>query len=180
FRALVLPSRCRMRVALLQLNPVVADFDGNTRRIEDAVRTARDHDADLCVAPELALSGYPPHDLALYDDFVARNLKARDRLLALSRELNIGILFGIALANENPHGKPLRNAAVLCDNGKLLAVKHKALLPTYDVFDERRYFEPDPAPVVADFRGTKIGLLVCEDIWTDASLLGRIDYEGDP
>jgi NAD+ synthase/NAD+ synthase (glutamine-hydrolysing) len=169
-----------MKVALLQLNPVIADFDGNVRRIEDSVRRAADHDADLCVAPELALSGYPPHDLALYDDFVARNLAARDRLVRLSGELKVGILFGMAVANEQPHGKPLHNAAVLCDGGKVIATRHKALLPTYDVFDERRYFEPDSTPVVADFRGTKLGLLVCEDIWTDANLLGRIDYDGDP
>lgn len=169
-----------MKIALLQLNPTIADFDGNLRRIEEAVRKAADHDAELCVAPELAISGYPPHDLMHYDDFVARNEAARDRLIRLSGELKIGILFGLVVANEKPSGKPLHNAAVLCDGGKLIATKHKALLPTYDIFDERRYFEPDATPCVADFRGTKLGILICEDIWTDADLLGRIEYEGDP
>jgi NAD+ synthetase len=169
-----------MKIALLQLNPTIADFDGNARRIEDAVRKSVDHGADLCVAPELSLSGYPPHDLALYDDFVARNVKARDRLVRLSGELGVGILFGLVIANANSYGKPLHNAAVLCDRGKILATKRKALLPTYDIFDERRYFEPDRSPCVVDFRGRKLGLLICEDIWTDAGLLGRIDYDFDP
>ncbi|MBK8205359.1 MAG: NAD+ synthase [Planctomycetes bacterium] len=169
-----------MKIALIQFNPIIADFEGNVRRIENRVRTAADHDADLCVMPELALPGYPPHDLVLYGDFVAHNLAARDRMLRLSAELGVGLLFGLVLANDNPTGKPLRNSAVLCDRGKVIAVKHKALLPTYDVFDEARYFEPDSAPCVAEFRGRKLGLLICEDIWTDAALLGRIEYGSDP
>jgi NAD+ synthase (glutamine-hydrolysing) len=177
---ITIQRNARVKTALLQLSPVIGDFDANVQAIEDTAREAVSMGADLCVAAELALSGYPPHDLMLYDDFVLRNLKARDRLCELSAELGCGLLFGLVLPNEAGHGKPLFNAAVLCDNGKVIAVKHKALLPTYDVFDERRYFEPDPAPCVADFRGTKIGLLICEDIWTDAKLLGRIDYNADP
>ncbi|MCC6463773.1 MAG: NAD+ synthase [Planctomycetes bacterium] len=169
-----------MKLGLLQLNPLVGDFDGNVAALAAAARLAVAQGAELCIAPELALSGYPPHDLALYADFVPRNLRARDRLVALSAELNCGLLFGLALPNEAAHGKPLFNAAVLCDSGRVLAVKRKALLPTYDVFDERRYFEPDLTPVVADFRGTRLGLLICEDIWTDESLLGRVEYPHDP
>lgn len=169
-----------MRIAMLQLNPLIGDFDGNIRRIESRVRTAVDHGADLCVLPELALPGYPPHDMMLYPDFVDRNLAASERMLRLSSERNVGLLYGLVTRNNNPRGKPLRNSAVLCHNGKVLATKHKTLLPTYDIFDERRYFEPDPTPVVADFRGRKLGLLICEDIWVDEHLLGRIDYESDP
>ncbi len=169
-----------MKLALLQLNPTIGDFDGNVARIEKAVRDAADHEAELCIAPELAVSGYPPHDMMLYGEFARRNLEARERLLRLSKDLRIGLLFGLVTPNENAWGKPLRNSAILCDGGRVLAVKNKALLPTYDVFDERRYFEPDPTPCVADFRGTCIGVLICEDIWTDTSLLGRIDYELEP
>lgn len=169
-----------MKIGLLQLNPTIGDFDGNVAAIESAARDCASRGADLCVTSELAISGYPPHDLMLYPDFVRRNLDARDRLIALSGELNCGVLFGLATPNQNDWGKPLHNSAVLADKGKLIATKHKALLPTYDVFDERRYFEPDATPCVTNFRGRKIGILICEDIWTNQELLGRIDYDSDP
>lgn len=169
-----------MKLGLLQLNPLIGDFDGNLAAIAAAARQAVARGAELCITPELALSGYPPHDLMLQADFVARNAQAARRLVALSAELQCGLLFGLVTASEKPFGKPLHNAAMLCDSGRVLATKRKALLPTYDVFDERRYFEPDPAVCVADFRGTKLGLLICEDIWTDESLLGRVDYDTDP
>jgi len=169
-----------MKLGLLQLNPLIGDFDGNLRAMEAAIRQAVAQGAELCIAPELALSGYPPHDLLLQPAFVQANLRATEALVALSGELKCGLLFGCAIANEKSWGKPLHNAAILCDSGRLIATKRKALLPTYDVFDERRYFEPDYTPTVADFRGTKLGLLICEDIWTDESLLGRLDYAIDP
>ena len=169
-----------MKIAALQINPTVNDFDGNVALIEAAWRKAAKAGAELCLAPELAVCGYPVLDLALQSGFVARNLAARDKLVALSKEIGAGLLFGLVLANESESGKPLSNAAVLCDKGRVLAVKRKALLPTYDVFDERRYFEPDATPVVADFRGVKLGLLICEDIWVERCLLGRLDYTLDP
>ncbi|MCB9931919.1 MAG: NAD+ synthase [Planctomycetes bacterium] len=169
-----------MKLGLLQLNPTVADFDGNLAAIERAARDCVSRGAELCIAPELAVSGYPPHDLMLYPDFLAANEAAKQRLLKLSAELHCGLLFGLVTANPNDWGKPLHNSAVLCDKGVEIAVKHKALLPTYDVFDERRYFEPELSPCVATFRGRRIGLLICEDIWTDSGLLGRIPYEADP
>jgi len=169
-----------MKISALQINPTVNDFDGNVALISAAARKAAALGAELCVAPELALSGYPPHDLMLQSRFVARNEEARDRLVKLSAELGVGLLFGLVLNNENPRGKRLSNAAVLCDQGRVLAVKRKALLPTYDVFDERRYFEPDPTPCVVNFRGTKLGLLICEDMWVEEGVLGRLDYAQDP
>jgi NAD+ synthetase len=169
-----------MKIAALQINPTVNDFDGNVALIEAAWRKAASAGAELCLAPELAVCGYPVLDLALQSSFVARNETARDRLVALSKEIGAGLLFGLVLANESESGKPLSNAAILCDRGRVLAVKRKALLPTYDVFDERRYFEPDATPVVADFRGAKLGLLICEDIWVERGLLGRLDYTLDP
>lgn len=169
-----------MKIALLQINPTVNDFDGNLARIEAAARQAVADGAELCIAPELALCGYPPHDLMLQSRFVARNEAARDRLVQLSAALRCGLLFGLVLASDKPRGKPLSNAAVLCDSGRVLAVKRKALLPTYDVFDERRYFEPDFTPCVAEFRGRKLGLLICEDVWVEESVLGRVEYGHDP
>ncbi|MEZ5993462.1 MAG: NAD+ synthase [Planctomycetota bacterium] len=169
-----------MKLGLLQLNPTVGDFDANVSAIQSAARQCVARGAELCIAPELAVSGYPPHDLLLYPDFVRRNLEARDRLVALSAELKCGLLFGLATPTVNDWGKPLHNSAVLCDKGEIIASKNKALLPTYDVFDEARYFQPDPTPCVATFRGRRIGLLICEDIWTNAELLGRIDYDADP
>lgn len=169
-----------MKIAALQINPTVNDFDGNVALIEAAWRKAAKAGATLCLAPELCVCGYPVLDLALQSGFVARNEAARDRLVALSKEIGAGLLFGLVLANEGDSGKPLSNAAILCDQGRVLAVKRKALLPTYDVFDERRYFEPDATPVIADFRGVKLGLLICEDIWVERGLLGRLDYALDP
>lgn len=169
-----------MKLGLLQLNPLVGDFQGNLRAIEAAARQAVRQGAELCIAPELALSGYPPHDLVLQHGFASANAKAAATLVTLSAELKCGLLFGLCVPNEKPWGKPLHNAALLCDSGRVIATKRKALLPTYDVFDERRYFEPDYTPCVAEFRGTKLGLLICEDIWTDESLLGRLDYAIDP
>jgi NAD+ synthetase len=169
-----------MKLGLLQLNPTVGDFDGNVDAIVAAARACVARGAELCIAAELAVCGYPPHDLLLYPEFVQRCQAARDRLVQASAELGCGLLFGLVTPNPNDWGKPLRNSAVLCDKGAIIATKHKALLPTYDVFDERRYFEPDPTPCVATFRGREIGLLICEDIWTNAGLLGRIPYDSDP
>jgi NAD+ synthetase len=169
-----------MKLGLLQINPIIADFDGNVAAIEQAARECVGRGAELCVAPELAVSGYPPYDLVHYPDFVNRTLAARDRLVRLSAELNCGLLFGLVLPTANDWGKPLHNSAILCDKGEIKATKNKALLPTYDVFDERRYFEPDSTPCIAAFRGHRIGLLICEDIWTDTGLLGRIPYDSDP
>lgn len=169
-----------MKIAALQINPTVNDFDGNVALIEAAWRKAASLGAELCLAPELAVCGYPVLDLALQSGFVARNEAARDKLAALSKEIGAGLLFGLVMANESDCGKPLSNAAVLCEQGRVLAVKRKALLPTYDVFDERRYFEPDATPCVAEFRGVKLGLLICEDVWVERDLLGRLDYTLDP
>ena len=169
-----------MKLGLLQVNPTIGDFAGNLAALEQAIRECAGRGADLCIAPELAITGYPPYDLVHYAEFVHRNLDARDRLVELSAELKCGLVFGLISPTGNDWGKPLHNSAVLCDSGTVIATKNKALLPTYDVFDERRYFEPDPTPCVASFRSRRIGLLICEDIWTDTQLLGRIAYDSDP
>ncbi|MHC4841012.1 MAG: nitrilase-related carbon-nitrogen hydrolase [Planctomycetota bacterium] len=169
-----------MKVGLLQLNAKVADFYGNFERLESACREAVSHGAEICVAPELTTCGYPPHDMVFFEGFVEQNTAFAERVKELSGELNCGILFGLVTRNEIDWGKPLRNSAMLVADGEILALKNKHLLPTYDVFDERRYFQPDDTPCVVEFRGRKLGLLICEDIWTEEDLLGRVDYKVDP
>ena len=134
-----------MRIALLQQNAVVGDLAGNAARLADAVRRARDLGAELCLAPELALTGYPPRDLLLSASFVR---DARSRLDGLAAELADcpPLLAGLPTVNESGTGRPLRNSAALVRDGRVEALFHKTLLPTYDVFDEDRYFEPGDGP----------------------------------
>ncbi|MDC1142585.1 NAD+ synthase [Planctomycetota bacterium] len=169
-----------MKVGLVQLNARVIDFDGNFERLAAACKKAVAGGAELCVAPELATCAYPPHDLVFYEDFVEQNIAFAERVRELSAELKCGILFGLVTRNEKIWGKPLHNSAMLVADGEIVATKNKHLLPTYDVFDERRYFQPDPEPCVVEFRGRTLGILICEDIWTEEDLLGRVDYKVDP
>jgi len=168
-----------MKIALAQLNPTIGDIDGNRRRILDAYRRAVDNGADLVVTPELSLVGYPPRDLLLKPRFVTDNLTAFERLVGDVGPA--GLLVGFVDRAGEARGLPLHNAAALVADGRVLATKHKSLLPTYDVFDETRYFEPGAEPTVAEFRGLRLGLSICEDIWTQAQAgpVARL-YHGDP
>ncbi len=153
-----------MKIALFQTNPVIGDFDGNCLKILEAVATAREQQCDLAVFPELSLCGYPPRDLLERPSF----LKSHDKTLAelVDKVHGIGVIIG-ALERRSGPGKPLYNSAFLLDEGQIIFRVRKQLLPTYDIFDETRYFEPgDPAPVIP-FKGKNIGLSVCEDIWFD-------------
>ena len=152
-----------MRIALAQLNPTIGDIAGNVRRILAAYTRAIDQGADLVVTPELSLIGYPPKDLLLKPAFVDDNLAALDRLVG-----EVGpaaLVVGFADRSAGLRGRPLHNAAALIADGKVVAKRYKALLPTYDVFDELRYFEPGRGTEVVPFRGTRLGLSICEDIW---------------
>ena len=130
-----------MRLALLQLNQVVGDLAGNAQRIASAVREAERQNAIFCITPEMSLTGYPPRDLLLNAGFVNRAWETAD---ALARELADGpqVLVGLPERNAAAEGRPLFNAAALLSHGSVEARFRKALLPTYDVFDEDRYFEP--------------------------------------
>jgi NAD+ synthetase len=168
-----------MKFALAQLNSTIGDIAGNTRCILDAYRRAADLGADVVVTPELSLIGYPPKDLLLKPRFVADNLAA---LEGLAREVGrTALLVGFVDRTTAPRGLPLRNAVALVADGRVVARKHKALLPTYDVFDEMRYFEPgDPSQVVT-LAGMGLGLSICEDIWTqDAAGPTARFYHGNP
>jgi predicted amidohydrolase len=169
-----------MKIALAQLNPTIGDIHGNLRRILDAYRRAVGRGADVVVTPELSLIGYPPKDLLLKQSFVADNLAAFDRLV---REVGrTALVVGFVDRTVGPRGLPLHNAAALIADGRVLSKKYKSLLPTYDVFDEMRYFEPGNAgPETVLCHGLCLGLTICEDIWTQepAGPVARY-YYGNP
>ncbi|HMB81111.1 MAG TPA: NAD+ synthase [Vicinamibacterales bacterium] len=168
-----------MKIALLQINPIVGDLAGNARLIADAVRDAGRAGADLAVTPELALVGYLPRDLLLSDGFIRRSW---DVLADLARELagQPPVLVGLAEPNPSDEGRPLFNAAVLLRGGRPEQHFRKALLPTYDVFDEDRYFEPYRGPQLLELGGRRIGVSICEDVWNDRDFWARRRYHHDP
>jgi len=168
-----------MRLALAQLNSTVGDFRGNAERILDALRSAEKADADLLAVPELALCGYPPRDLV---DRPAFQREAGRTLTALARRTRrTALLTGTILPNPRKTGKPLHNAAVLLQNGRVRAAAKKLLLPTYDVFDEGRHFEPGTSCVVVPIAGQRVGLSICEDLWNDKDFWRtRRLYREDP
>jgi NAD+ synthetase len=152
-----------MRIALAQLNPTIGDVAGNVRRILAAYERAADGGADLVVTPELSIIGYPPKDLLLKPAFVADNLAALARVVA--EVGRTALVVGFADRAEGPRGRPLHNAVALVQEGRIVAKRHKSLLPTYDVFDELRYFEPGRGAEVIPCCGARLGLSICEDIW---------------
>jgi NAD+ synthetase len=166
-----------MRVALAQLDPRVADLAGNAARIEAAYARAVTAGAELVVFPELALIGYPPLDLLGRDDFVSRAARALEALAA--RLGPIPALVGCVWPTPDRGGRPVQNVAALLAGGRICGTQAKTRLPTYDVFDEDRYFEParERRPIV--LAGRRVGITVCEDIW-DGPHEGRRRYRVDP
>ena len=168
-----------MRIALAQINATVGDFAGNSARILARMQEARALNADLVVFPELCLCGYPPMDLLDHGSFVAENRKA---LRHLQRAIppGLGAVIGYVDRNRGASGKHLANAASLLADGRILHTQAKTLLPAYDVFDESRYFEPAAERRLAHFKGERIGITICEDIWweTEPDPAGR--YAVDP
>ncbi len=166
-----------MKIALAQYNPIVGDIRGNTQRSEELIRQAARRGADLVVFGELSVVGYPPRDLLVKDGFVAESVEAIERLARACTD--VSALVGYVRANPDPGGRPLQNAAALLRDGQVRHVQVKSLLPTYDVFDETRYFQPGPAPETFEVAGVRVGLSICEDLW-DADALGRELYGQDP
>jgi NAD+ synthase (glutamine-hydrolysing) len=167
-----------MKVGLAQINSVVGDFPGNVKRILAAYRECLEAGADLVITPELSLVGYPPRDLVFKSQFVPKCLQALDYLAGEIRE--VPLLVGY-VDHHHPSrpGKPFRNAAAWLENGSIQHRIWKTLLPTYDVFDERRYFEPSDNCEPIWWKGKRIGVTICEDIWTE-DYLQRPLYERDP
>ena len=168
-----------MKIALLQIDPTVGDLAGNARLILDALVEAHAHGASLAVTPELGLTGYLPRDLLLSGGFVGR---AWELLEALARDARAlpSVLVGLPEPNLSDEGRPLFNSAVLLQDGSVGSRFRKALLPTYDVFDEDRYFEPFHGPQTLELGGRRLGITICEDIWNDRDFWKRRRYHHDP
>lgn len=167
-----------MRIALSQIDPHLGDFEGNAGKICRNIQEARMGGADLVVFPELALIGYPPRDLLDKPAFVRKSRQFWPQIQKESER--IGVIMGVVAENEAEVGKPYHNTALFFADGKLLAMGHKRLLPSYDVFDEERYFEPGEGPAWVDFKGERLGLTVCEDVWNVTDYLPRPLYHCDP
>jgi len=166
-----------MKIALAQLNPTVGDFAGNSARILDFAKRAAQRGADLTVFSELCLCGYLPMDLIERPQFIERNER---ELRCLAKQLPMPCIVGYAARATGLTGKSAANAAALLANGNIQFVQHKMLLPTYDVFDESRYFQPATAQNVFSFGGQNLGITVCEDIWNDKTFWVKPLYERDP
>jgi NAD+ synthetase len=167
-----------MRLGLLQLNAKIGAYAENRARLEAAYREAVGRGAELVVAPELFLCGYPPRDLLLRKDFVERGRQCLEELAATVGE--VPLITGYVELNEQRPGRALWNAAAVLQRGRIVQRVFKSLLPTYDVFDEDRYFEPAPKTQPVEIAGRRIALTICEDIWNDADFWAEPRYRHDP
>lgn len=156
-----------MKIALAQINPIVGDLRHNSRKIVEFAHHAYNQGADLAVFPELCVTGYPPQDLLENGYFLTAVERTVD-WLAEHVPQDIGVIIGAPIRSDVRTGKRLRNAAILLDGGKRFATVFKTLLPTYDVFDEYRYFQVAEERHVVEWRGLKLGLHICEDMWNAA------------
>ena len=167
-----------MKIALVQLNPVIGDFAYNSGKILSWVGKAREKECDLVIFPELALCGYPPQDLLERPKFLEDHDRAFRELAG--RISGIAVILGHLEKHHGASGKPLHNSASVIADGRVLFTAQKRLLPTYDVFDEARYFEPGACSRPFLFKGLNIGITVCEDIWNDKGEPDRKLYASDP
>ena len=167
-----------MKVLAAQINPTIGDLEGNTRKVLDALDRARKKKADVVLFPELTLSGYFPDDLLLDPSFI----DAAKKKLESIEPATAGLFAVIGLPRWNPNRKekPLYNSAAVFADGKLLGYKNKTLLPTYDVFDERRYFEPGVEEPIWEYLGHRIAVTLCEDLWQHSGTVGYTSYRADP
>ncbi len=171
-----------MKIAIAQLNPTIGDLTQNAQQILAAAQIAADMGADLMLTPELALCGYPPRDLLLNPSFIDR---MSDQLWSMAAQLpeRLAVLVGTVTRNPNADQKgqkPLFNSVSLLENGIVRQTFHKRLLPTYDVFDEERYFESGQDSNHCLIRGIHVGISICEDLWNDELFWGKRSYESNP
>ncbi|HEY9646804.1 MAG TPA: NAD+ synthase, partial [Chroococcidiopsis sp.] len=171
-----------MKIAIAQLNPTIGDLTANAQHILDAAQQAAQQGAQLLLTTELSLCGYPPRDLLLQPAFVSAMATTLEQL---ARDLppELAVLVGTVTTNgRSPHagGKPLLNSTALLRGGQIQQYFHKQLLPTYDVFDEDRYFEPGVESTFFELDGVRIGVTICEDLWNDEEFWGKRSYSKNP
>jgi len=154
-----------MKISVAQLNYTIGDFEKNSNLICSAIARARDEGSDLVIFSELSVPGYPPLDLLDRYDFIEKCNRTVDQIADHCR--GISAIVGSPTLNKNPQGKKLYNSALLLSEGKIIAKANKALLPTYDIFDEYRYFEPERKFQIIPFKGLKLALTICEDMWDE-------------
>ena len=166
-----------MKIALAQFNPTVGDFEGNRARILEMAHEAKSGGADLAVFSELCICGYPPQDLIERPSFAERN---QTELMRLAKDIALPSLVGFVGKAQDNTGKPVANSAALIGRGKVLFEQRKMLLPTYDVFDETRYFQPATIQHAFEFGADTLGITICEDSWNDKSFWPERLYDRDP
>jgi NAD+ synthase (glutamine-hydrolysing) len=167
-----------VKIFIGQLNPTVGALSSNMELIRGAYEKGVRAGADLVMVTELAVTGYPPRDLLDREVFINAAMEVRDALVAQTGKT--ALLFGTITRNASWCGKPVHNTAVLAQNGKIVQQQNKVLLPTYDVFDELRYFEPGGSVRTADIGGMRVGITICEDFWFDDEVLGTKLYCNNP
>ncbi len=167
-----------MKIALCQINTIIGDIEFNKRKILDGYNRGIAEGADLVIMPELALVGYPPLDLVEKKEF-------RQAVKRIAKEIaeqtgSVGLIFGSITEDDDNVGTDIHNSAILCYDKKIQFVQHKSLIPNYDVFDEMRYFDPAKEIYVHEFKGEKLGISICEDIWNDSDYWYKRRYSRDP
>lgn len=169
-----------IKIALAQIDPVVGQFEVNIQKIKKAYERACQEQARILLTPELGICGYPPYDLMDRPEMIERNEKAVEELARLTQHQTCALLVGHVGANPASRGRPSQNFVSVLESGKVVFRQAKSLLPTYDVFDETRYFEPSDSIMLWECDGYRIAIAICEDLWGNHQILGRHLYGRDP
>ena len=169
-----------MRIGLAQINPTVGDLKGNVDRITRFAREAADRGAEAVIFPELAITGYPPRDLVEKPSFLDRSERELERLARETAGLGVSVICGYVARSKAETGKRALNSAAVIEGGQVVFQQSKMLLPTYDVFDEARYFRPAEREFLCTLHGKKVALTICEDAWNDRRFWKQRLYQRDP
>jgi NAD+ synthetase len=167
-----------MKIAICQINTIVGDIENNKTKIIDGYSRGVEDQVDLVIFPELSLVGYPPLDLVEKKEFRKAAVKVAEEIASVTTD--VGLIFGSITEDDDKIGTDIHNSALLCYDGKVQFIQHKTLIPNYDVFDEMRYFDSAKEVQVHEFKGEKLGISICEDIWNDADYWYKRRYVKDP